>query len=52
MFVGCAAHLKRGTQVVAHDWPIGLTEEPATVVVGQLHTAHTGGFAVGHAGDG
>ena len=52
MIIGCAAHLKRGTQVVAHEWPINLAEEPAAIVVGELHTADTRWFAVGHARDG
>ena len=52
MLVACAAHLKRGTQVDAHDRPLGLTEDQAVVIVGELRTAHTGWFAVGQAGDG
>ena len=52
VLVACAAHLKRGAQVVAHGRPIGLAEDQAVVIVGELRTAHTGQFAVGQAGDG
>ena len=52
VLVGCAAHLERGAQVVAHARPLGLAEDPAVVVAGELHAAHTGWFAVRHAGDG
>ena len=52
VIVTCAAHFKRRTQIVTHHRPIGLAEDPAAVVGGELHTAHPRRFAGGHAGDG
>jgi hypothetical protein len=51
VLVAGAAHLERGAQVVAHGRPLGLAEDPAAIAGGELRTAHTGRFAVGHAGD-
>jgi hypothetical protein len=52
VIVGCAAHLKRGTQVVAHGRPIGLAKDQAAVVISQLYAVHAGRFAIWHARDG
>ena len=52
VLVTCAAHFKRGAQVVAHSRPLALAEDPAAVVAGELRATHTGRFAVRQAGDG
>jgi hypothetical protein len=52
MIVTCAAHLKRGAQVVAHDWPIWLAENSAAVISRKLRATYTCRFAVGHARNG
>ena len=52
IFVGSTAHLKRGTQVVAHGRSTGLAEDPAAIVSGEMDTAYAGWFAVRHTGDG
>ncbi len=52
MIVTRAAHLKRGTQVVAYSRSIRVAEDAAAIVVGKLHATHTSRFAIGHAGDG
>ena len=52
LIIGRAAHFKRGTQVVADSGPIGLAEDPAAVIVGELYTTHPRRFTIRHAGDG
>ena len=46
-----AAHLVRGRQAGADARPTRLPENPATVIVVQLHAAHAGWLAVRHAGN-
>ena len=48
----CTAHLGRGLQPLAYGRARSLAKEQAAGVVAQLHAAHTGGFAVRHAGNG
>src|SRR5215213_8009040 len=48
---GAAAHLLAGPEPRADRRPIRLSEDPAAVVVGELHAAHARRLALGHAGD-
>ena len=41
-------HFTMRLQAAAHSGAFRQAEYPAAVVVGELHTAHTGGLAVGH----
>ena len=49
---GGATHQRRGLQPGAERRPLGSAEQAAAVRIVELHTAHPGRFATGHAGDG
>lgn len=51
LFVARATHLPRGAQAGADCGAIGTTEEPAPVVVSELHTPDSSRFAERHAGN-
>ena len=48
---GCAAHLERCRKAVADLRSIGMSEDRATMIVGEMNATNTGGFAIRHARD-
>lgn len=49
MLTRIAAHLHRRLQPATESWALGLAEHLAAQIPIQLHTRHSGGFAIRHA---